>query len=247
MTRPLIIAGLLALSLAAHCQPEPVRFPAAGQGAPVLAGELSIRERIDPSARVAAVVICHPNPLLGGSRYDRTVLAVREHCLALGLATLTFDFRGVGDSEGEARDDATCVADVLGALVFVRAQPAIDPARVGLAGYSFGAQMATAACAIDAGVPACAAVAYPTGHELPVAFEDFAALDGLRQPLLFVTGTSDQYASIAKTLTLVEHFALNARVVPLEGADHFFVDPERLGTMATQAAQFLAMHLNAQD
>lgn len=250
MTRPLIVS-LLALTFAAHAHgaatSTPVRLPAAGEGAPILAGELSVPERPDPAARVAAVVICHPNPVMGGRRHDRVVLAIREQCLALGLATLTFDFRGVGDSEGEARDDAACVADVLGALAIVRAQPAIDPARVGLAGYSFGAQMATAACAIDAGVPACAAVAYPTGHDLPVAFEDFAALDGLRQPLLFVTGTSDQYASVAKTLVVIEHFGLSARVVPLEGADHFFADPERLATMATQVAQFLAVHLAAQD
>ncbi len=60
-----------------------------------------------------------------------------------------------------------------------------------------------------------------------------------------MTGTSDQYASVAKTLTLVERFGLNARVVPLAGADHFFADPERLATMATQVAQFLAVHLTA--
>jgi len=247
MTRPLAIVGLLALAIAAHAQVAPtsgpVRFPAAGEGAPTLAGELHLPQRPNAEAPVPGVVICHPNPLMGGTMHNPVVLAIRARCLQLGIATLTFDFRGVGDSGGEARDDATCVADVLGALACVRAQPAIDPERVGLAGYSFGAQMAVAACAAGPKVTACAAVAYPTGHDLPVAFEDFTTLQDLRQPLLFVTGTADQYASIAKTLTLVEHYELNARVIPLEGADHFFADPERLATMGTQVAQFLAMRL----
>lgn len=246
MNRSLAIVSLLTLMTAAHAQVatvDLVRFRAGDEGAPMLAGELSLPARPSPEAQVPAVIICHPNPLMKGSRYDPVVLAIREQCLALGLATLTFDFRGVGASEGEARADATCVADVLGALEFLRAQPAIAAARVGLAGYSFGAQMAIAACSADPAVRACVAVAYPTGHDLPVVFEDYAALQGLRRPLLFVTGADDQYASIAKTLALVEPYGLNARVIPIEGADHFFADPERRIAMATYVAQFLAVRL----
>ena len=103
--------------------------------------------------------------------------------------------------------------------------------------------MAIAACSADPAVRACVAVAYPTGHDLPVVFEDYAALQGLRRPLLFVTGADDQYASIAKTLALVEPYGLNARVIPIEGTDHFFADPERRIAMATYVAQFLAVRL----
>lgn len=222
---------------------EPVRFAAAGEGAPMLEGELSLPELAAQGAPVPGVVICHPNPLMGGAMRNNVVRGIRDRCLELGMATLIFNFRGVGRSAGEPTDGSVCADDVRGALAFMRAQSGIDPARIGLAGYSFGAQMALAAMSGDHQVVACAAVGLPTGLEQPVTVADFAYLDGLDRPLLFVTGTRDQYSAIASILALVDHYHLQARVIPLEGTDHFFADPRSLATMATQTAHFLATHL----
>ncbi len=222
---------------------DPVTFLAAGEDAPLLQGEFSIPQRPNPATLVPGVVICHPNPLMGGNMYNNVVLALRNHCLELGMATLIFNFRGVGRSEGEPTDDPACADDVLGALAFMRAQPAVDAERCGLAGYSFGSQMALAACGRDPIVLACAAVGLPTGLAQPVTVEDFAYLDGIERPLLFVTGTDDQYSSIPNIFALVDHYELQARVIPMEGVDHFYTEPESLALMATQVAQFLAMKL----
>ncbi len=221
---------------------DPVTFPAAGEDAPALEGELSIPQRPRPTTVVPGAAICHPDPLMGGTMGNPVVLELRDRLLELGIATLRFNFRGTGASEGKHDDGRGEVDDVLGALAFLRAQPAVDAARCGLAAYSFGSAMALKACARDEAVPACACVGFPTGLE-PVAPEDFAYLNGLELPILFITGTRDQYSSVPNIMELVERYDLNARLVPMEGVDHFFFAPEKMRLMGIQAAQFLSQQL----
>ena len=62
--------------------------------------------------------------------------------MALGLAeegfvTLRFNFRGVGDSEGEHGEGETEYQEALGALDSIKAWPDTR-GKTGLAGYSFG-------------------------------------------------------------------------------------------------------------
>src|SRR5207253_10394570 len=58
----------------------------------VLEGRLAV-----PAGARAGVVICHPHPLYGGDMDNPVVVRVQEVCAELGLATLRFNFRGVGD------------------------------------------------------------------------------------------------------------------------------------------------------
>lgn len=57
-----------------------------------------------------------------------------------GFATITFDYRGFGDSEGEPGRlvPAMQIEDILTVVNWVRTQPGIDASRVGLWGTSFG-------------------------------------------------------------------------------------------------------------
>ncbi|MGC9318735.1 MAG: alpha/beta hydrolase [Armatimonadota bacterium] len=224
---------------------DPVSFPAAGDDAPLLQGELSIPLRPNADTLVPGVALCHPNPLMGGTMGDPVVLALRDRLLERGLATLRFNFRGVGESEGEHDRGRGEVQDVLGALAFLRSRPEVDAGRCGLAAYSFGSQVALKACALRQDVRACACIGFPTGHE-PVQPGDFQHLEDVRQPLLFVSGTEDQFSAIPNIAALIERFELEARVVPMPGVDHFFTDAENRRLMATQIAQFLTMKLIGQ-
>src|SRR5438094_7859543 len=116
---------------------ERIRFPAAGDQAPVLEGELWL-----PAGErgTAGVVVAHPHPLRGGSMDNNVVWAVCQGLAAAGIASLRFNFRGVDRSEGAYAEGVDEVDDILGALAFLAAQPQIDADRVGLAGYSFGAR-----------------------------------------------------------------------------------------------------------
>ena len=60
---------------------------------------LEARLGLPPSPR-AGVVICHPHPLYGGDMDNPVVVRAVEVCAGLGLATLRFNFRGVGGSTG---------------------------------------------------------------------------------------------------------------------------------------------------
>jgi fermentation-respiration switch protein FrsA (DUF1100 family) len=64
-----------------------------------------------------------------------------ERFAEAGIASLTFDYRGFGDSGGEERQVLSIrrqLEDVSAAIAFVRTIDGIDPARVALWGSSFG-------------------------------------------------------------------------------------------------------------
>lgn len=66
--------------------------------------------------------------------------AFAEAFTRAGFATITFDYRGFGDSEGERGRlvPALQIADILSVLAWAKAQPALDANRIGLWGTSFG-------------------------------------------------------------------------------------------------------------
>ena len=69
-----------------------------------------------------------------------------------GIATLTFDYRGFGDSGGAERQVLSIrrqLEDLSAALAFARSIDGIDPARVGLWGPSFGGGLTLETAAAD--------------------------------------------------------------------------------------------------
>ena len=62
--------------------------------------EALLEEPEEGAPRFAAVV-CHPHPAYGGTRESHIVRALVRAFVARGMAALTFDFRGAGESQGE--------------------------------------------------------------------------------------------------------------------------------------------------
>ena len=89
-------------------------------------------------SKKAGVVICHPHPLYGGNMYNNVVSAIEDGYAALGFSTLIFNFRGVGNSQGEYDEGEGEVKDATAAYKYL-AKHLDDDARITLAGYSFGA------------------------------------------------------------------------------------------------------------
>jgi len=116
-----------------------VSFPALGAPAPLqVAGQLRLPR--SASGRLPAVVIAHGSGGVDsrGSFYAR---ALNE----AGIATLEIDMwsaRGLsGGAEGRPRAVSETLPDAYGALRFLSAHPAIDGARVGIMGFSWGGVM----------------------------------------------------------------------------------------------------------
>ena len=113
-----------------------VRFPASGI---VLEG---VFERPKGEAPVPAVVVCHPHPLYGGDMHNNVVAVICQALAQVSIATLRFNFRGVGRSEGSHEEGIGEQDDVRGALDFLQSSQGVDRGRLGLAGYSFGTKVA---------------------------------------------------------------------------------------------------------
>jgi alpha/beta superfamily hydrolase len=188
-----------------------VRFAAEGPEPPQLEGELGLPEVTGPTA---GVVVAHPHPQRGGSMDSNVMVALCQGLHAAGIASLRFNFRGVGGSQGAYGSGEEERGDVRGALAFLAAQPGIAPERVGLAGYSFGARVCLATIVEAPQVRALLCVAPPLREPLPAN-----TLDGI--PYFVLVGDRDgnvaegieRYASCLPDPTRL-------RVVP--GTDHFW-------------------------
>ena len=166
-----------------------------------------------PESPKAGLVICHPHPLYGGDMDNPVVVRVAEIAQGAGMATLRFNFRGVGASGGVHAGGAGEQDDAAAALAALDERlPAQSP--IGLAGYSFGAWVAARVAAATPSLPAMALLAPPLGmYDL-----DFLS----RAPLhtLLIAGSRDQYCPLEALERL--GMRLGTRPEIIEEAEHFF-------------------------
>lgn len=166
-----------------------------------------------PESPTVGLVVCHPHPLYGGDMDNPVVVRVAEVAQGVGMATLRFNFRGVGASggahgggEGEREDVAAALAALAGRL------PAESP--IGLAGYSFGAWVAARVAAAMPALPALALVAPP------LAMYDLDFLGHAPLRTLLVAGSRDQYCPVEALERLGKRLDIRTEIV--DGAEHFF-------------------------
>jgi uncharacterized protein len=144
------------------------------------------------------VVICHPHPLHGGSMDNNVVDAVDSNLIKKGIANLKFNFRGVGGSGGRFGNGIAEQEDLKTALSFAQAQPQVDPAKMGVCGYSFGSRIAFSVAVVDERVKAVAGIS-------PFV-EPPDLLDLYGQPKLFLCGTKDGGINIQSLSQLVARY-----------------------------------------
>lgn len=160
-----------------------------------------------------AAVVCHPHPMYGGSMYNNVVEALLEAFWRRQFATLRFNFRGVGDSEGEYDGGEGELDDVREAVAFLAGKAAVE--SVLLAGYSFGASVSLRAGLTDPAVNRLVLVA------LPVALMTGPG-DSTSKPVLLVSGDRDSYSPVEPLRRLASTLGSRTRLEILAGADHFF-------------------------
>ena len=117
---------------------ERVTFPSAGLH---LHGALGVPADLGPAERRAGFLVLHG---FGGNCDSTGVLNPTRVLNSLGYATLRFDMRGCGKSEGEF-GRIICleqVEDLANALSFFAQHPSVHPDRIGVIGSSFGGAVA---------------------------------------------------------------------------------------------------------
>jgi alpha/beta superfamily hydrolase len=217
---------------------KPLTFPSRGSPPAQLEGVLHFRE--GEGDRPTAVV-CHPPPLGGGSMDNAVVTAIASALAARGVMTLRFNFRGVGRSGGEHDNGRGEQADVAGALDWLLAQPGVDPGRVWLAGYSFGAWVGLSHAQRDPRIAAVAAVGLVAWHYSSSFYRTHARLDmgveswqydaqflrSFARPKLFITGEHDSLSPPDELQRLMEGIPGPSQLHVLAGADHSLRGNER--------------------
>ena len=172
--------------------------------------EALYRELQDPAG---VAVVCHPHPLGGGTLHNKVVFRAARGLENANVATLRFNFRGAGASQGSHDEGEGEQADVMAAIDWVIKMHPGKKLIVG--GFSFGSWVASrVACEM----PEVAAV-FLIGT--PVNKYDFGYLRHCEKPMLFLHGTQDEHGDVARLEQLVQQIR-NAESVIVTGADHFF-------------------------
>ena len=178
------------------------------------------------------VALCHPHPMFGGNMDSAIVQAL---CAALndrGAATLRFNFRGVGSSEGGFDRGELEQDDLRAAVDTLRRWPGIDGKRIGVAGASFGAVVALEAARRLKAVGALAALAPTIGGVRR------AKLSGFKGQKLIVVGDRDLLVPHEELAGLVAEMPPPTEWEVMAGADHTFTGFETAA--AERAARFMA-------
>jgi alpha/beta superfamily hydrolase len=180
-----------------------------------------------PEGATRAVVLAHPHPLYGGSMDDPVTVAIGRILGARGIATLRFDFRGVGKSEGRWSGGGPEVSDVLGA---VRTLSRLVDGPLAIAGYSFGSWVGLRAARGSAAVERLALIA-------PAAsLFEYEGSPRYERPIAIAIGDRDGFCDAPRARVLAAR--LGASIAVLSGEDHFFARSRR--KLAELLAPFLA-------
>ena len=103
-----------------------------------------------PDTRPSAAIVQGPGWL--GLRSAQLYAPYHEALAGAGFAVLVIDYRGFGDSEGDATlfDPMAQVADIRAALDYLETRPEVDPSRLGIFGSGgTGGGHAIVAAALD--------------------------------------------------------------------------------------------------
>ena len=204
---------------------------------PVPEDEIKIEyeARYFPSAeKQPGVVVCHPDPRLGGSLQNHIVSAMVRELAARGYFTLKFNFRGVGESEGSFAEGKGEQRDIKAALAKLRSLTIVDPENIYLAGYSFGSAMAFEVAIQDPKVKAYAGVGYPNDYFKHKAAEQKHS----KLPVLMIGGLKDPWCKIHSLGEAMKLGGFDVRTIAIEETDHFFGDRKSLNDAVSGVVGF---------
>ncbi len=148
------------------------------------AGRIQLCSRGGAGEEVAGIaVICHPHPLHGGTMDNKVVTTLARAYRDAGIPQVRFNFRGVGDSEGEFGELEGEKDDLRAVLMHLLGSRPDTPLY--LAGFSFGSAVAAAVYG-EFQTRHLTLVAPPVGRYLPDYPQQFDS------PLLLIQGACDE-------------------------------------------------------
>lgn len=158
-------------------------------------------------------IVCHPHPLFGGTMHNKVVTTLTKTFQHLGLHTVRFNFRGVGQSAGEYDKGNGELEDLLAVVEWVQKERIQQD--VWLAGFSFGAYVA-----------AKAATEFPTKKLVTVAppVQNFPMLNlpPIICPWILAQGEQDEVVPPEEVFRWAEQREPKPIILRFPQAGHFF-------------------------
>jgi alpha/beta superfamily hydrolase len=163
--------------------------------------------------RPATIIICHPLPTHGGSMHNKVVTIIERSMRELGLRTVRFNFRGVGESEGEFDDGYGETDDLFTVVEWVRRTRPDDVLWLG--GFSFGSYVALRA-ALNLQLGQLITIAPPVD-----AYE-FPNLGRPECPWLVIQGDEDDMVSRDVVESWIDSQSSKPDLIVMQETGHFF-------------------------
>ncbi|MBP1747500.1 MAG: alpha/beta hydrolase family protein [Deltaproteobacteria bacterium] len=170
-------------------------------------------------SKKAGVVICHPHPLYGGNMYNNVVSAIEDGYAAQGFSTLIFNFRGVGNSEGEYDEGEGEVRDATAAYKYL-AEHLDGDAWITLAGYSFGAWVISRSSLEIDRFDSLFLVSFPC------LIYKYEHLKTFNKEIVIVGGTYDDIAPMDDLYELYQNLSTLDKHLKVINTTHFYTGKE---------------------
>jgi alpha/beta superfamily hydrolase len=161
-------------------------------------------------------VICHPHPQQGGNMQHKVVTTLHKAFHESGMNTVRFNYRGVGESEGQYGNMVGEVEDLMTVLAWVEKN--ITNLPLYLAGFSFGSYISYAAATttykdkVKQLFSIAPPVQYPEFHALPVPI----------CPWVVVQGEEDEIVDAQAVYGWLETLGNPATLIRFPQTGHFF-------------------------
>jgi len=180
-------------------------------------GVLSLRENSNSGH---GAVLCHPHPLRGGNMDNHVITGLSVALDQDEISNLRFNFRGVGNSEGEYSEGELEHLEIIGAQDLLLNNNEIHITSIFTLGYSFGSrvilghiEVMTSTSKLVLISPQTEAVKQSYLHELEI-------------PVLIISGSKDHICDIDGLLDFAKTESGHIHIEKIEGADHFWIGYE---------------------
>ncbi len=202
-------------------------------------GRLEGRFSPAPRPRAPVAMILHPHPQGGGTMNEQMTQRLYKTFVNRGFATLRFNFRGVGRSQGSFDNGIGELSDAASALDWVQ-QVHPEAQVTWVAGVSFGALIGMQLLMRRPEIRGWISIG------APASMYDFSFLAPCPSSGIIVQGTSDEVVTASAVQKLVDKLRTQKGITihhdEIRGANHFF--EHELDQLMKSVDNYLDMRLS---
>lgn len=166
-----------------------------------------------PDYENSVCVICHPHPQHGGTMHNKVVYTLAKVMDELGVKSVRFNYRGVGQSAGEYDHGEGEQQDLLAIVDWVRS---VFPDKdIWLGGFSFGGFVSLKASA-QIKPKQIISIAPAAGHPY---FKNIPEIDC---PWVYVQGEEDDVVLPQNAYEWIASIRQKPTLIRMDDAGHFF-------------------------